>query len=287
MDVIVSIALPLGLAFIMFTLGLGLSVPDFTRILSRPAAFFAGALAQILLVPATTFAIITAFGITGPFAVGFMILSACPGGATSNVISKLAKADVALSVSLTAIMSLLSILTVPLIIAWSSRHFMGDSAASIDITRTAMIMFLLTALPIGLAMICRKLLPRLVQMAEPFATMLATLLFASLILGAIGSNLDLVAKNAALLGPAILIQLVTLMSLGFWLSRALGRPITETKTISIEVGIQNGSLGITIASILVTERTGFPLEAIPSAVYGIAMHLSLIPAYFWFRNMNE
>lgn len=286
MDAIISTALPLGLAFIMFALGLGLSVPDFTRILTRPTAFFAGAFAQIVLVPVATFTIITLLGITGPFAVGFMILSACPGGAASNIISKIAKGDVALSVSLTAVISLISIITVPFIIAGSSRYFMGDAAVSINITRTATIMFLLTALPIGLAMICRQLMPQQAQRVEPFATTTATLVFATIILGAIGSNLDLVFENAARLGPTVLLLLVTLLSIGFGLSRALGRPNAEAKTISIEVGIQNGSLGIAIASILVTERTGFPLEAIPSAAYGITMFLTLIPAVLWFRSMS-
>ena len=111
MGILVSVVLPLALAFIMFSLGVGLTVADFIRVLKRPTAFVVGALNQVILLPIVTFIVILIFGIQGELAVGLMILSACPGGVTSNMVAKIANADVALSVSLTAVISLLSAIT--------------------------------------------------------------------------------------------------------------------------------------------------------------------------------
>lgn len=286
MDILVSVGLPLGLAFIMFSLGLGLHLADFSRVLTRPAAFLTGALCQILLIPVVAVAVIALFGITGAFAVGIVILAACPGGVTSNMISKFAKADVALSVSLTAVISLISILTVPLLIAFAYARYMPEAGREIDITGTAITMFALTAVPIALAMIARKVLPGPMTRFEPVASTIATVLFAVIIIAAIATNLDLVTQNMALFGPAMVLMLAVMMTLGFVIPRLLGRSPMEAKTISIEAGVQNGSLGIVIAGLIAGERTGFPPEAIPSAIYGILMYLSLIPALLWFRRMT-
>ncbi|MEP5152172.1 bile acid:sodium symporter, partial [Planktotalea sp.] len=133
---LLSVGLPLALAFIMFSLGVGLSPADFKRVAERPLAFLIGAVNQVILLPIITYTLILAFGITGEIAVGMMILSVCPGGVTSNVVSKLARADVALSVTLTAVISLLSAITVPIVLALSMDAFMGADAIEIDITKT-------------------------------------------------------------------------------------------------------------------------------------------------------
>ena len=124
MGILINVVLPLGLALIMFSLGLGLTFDDFARVGRRPKAFLTGAVGQIIIVPLIAFMLVGLFGLTLELAVGFMILSFCPGGVTSNMISKIAKGDVALSVSLTAVVSLLSMVTVPLLVAWSIIHFM-------------------------------------------------------------------------------------------------------------------------------------------------------------------
>ena len=167
MDVLISVVLPLGLAFIMFTLGVGLTPADFARVGQRPLAFFIGALNQSILLPLVTFICVLAFGIRAEMAVGFMILAACPGGVTSNVISKLAKGDVALSVSLTAVISLASVVTVPLILGLSMGYFMGDAAPAIDITKTAVTMFVLTVVPVTLGSGARAMAPAALTRAEP------------------------------------------------------------------------------------------------------------------------
>jgi len=150
LDILVSVVLPLGLAFIMFSLGVGLTPADFWRVGQRPVAFGVGALHQIILLPLVAWACIWIFGIERELAVGIMILSVCPGGVTSNIVSKLGGGDVALSVSLTAVISLTSVVTVPLVLAVSMRAFMGDDAPAIDITSTAITMFALTVVPMGL-----------------------------------------------------------------------------------------------------------------------------------------
>ena len=131
---IVKILLPIILAFIMFSLGLGLKAKDFSRILKFPIAFGAGLLNQVVLLPLIALALAHAFGLSNVFAVGLMILALCPGGVTSNILAKMAGGNAPLSISLTAVTSLLSTITVPLILAFSVNYFMGDAAPPVDMT---------------------------------------------------------------------------------------------------------------------------------------------------------
>ncbi len=215
MDVLISVVLPLGLAFIMFTLGVGLTPADFARVGQRPLAFFIGALNQSILLPLVTFICVLAFGIRAEMAVGFMILAACPGGVTSNVISKLAKGDVALSVSLTAVISLASVVTVPLILGLSMGYFMGDAAPAIDITKTAVTMFVLTVVPVTLGLGARAMAPAAMTRAEPKLSAVATILFAVIVLAALAANWALFVENIVVIGPALLVLLAALTTIGF------------------------------------------------------------------------
>ena len=215
MDVLISVVLPLGLAFIMFTLGVGLTPADFARVGQRPLAFFIGALNQSILLPLVTFICVLAFGIRAEMAVGFMILAACPGGVTSNVISKLAKGDVALSVSLTAVISLASVVTVPLILGLSMGYFMGDAAPEIDITKTAVTMFALTVVPVTLGLGARAMAPAAMTRAEPKLSAVATILFAVIVLAALAANWALFVENIVVIGPALLVLLAALTTIGF------------------------------------------------------------------------
>ncbi|MFV8556568.1 bile acid:sodium symporter family protein [Sulfitobacter sp. SBS6] len=286
MDVLISVVLPLGLAFIMFTLGVGLTPADFARVGQRPLAFFIGALNQSILLPLVTFICVLAFGIRAEMAVGFMILAACPGGVTSNVISKLAKGDVALSVSLTAVISLASVVTVPLILGLSMGYFMGDAAPEIDITKTAVTMFALTVVPVTLGLGARAIAPAAMTRAEPKLSAVATILFAVIVLAALAANWALFVENIVVIGPALLVLLAALTTIGFVVPRLLGRSVTEAKTISVETGVQNSTLGIAVAAIIVGGEGGFTAYALPSAVYGILMYLIILPVVLKYRRIG-
>ncbi|KPB01977.1 bile acid:sodium symporter family protein [Ahrensia marina] len=286
MDILVSVVLPLGLAFIMFSLGVGLTVDDFVRVGKQPIAFLVGAFNQIVLLPIATYFLVIGFGISGEIAVGFMILAACPGGVTSNIITRMAKGDVALSVSLTAVISLASMITVPVILGIALNRFMGESAPQINIVFAAMTVFALTVVPIVIGMMLKSKFPAAMMRSEPVLSKIAIALFVIIIAAAIAANWTLFVENAQLLGPALVTLLMVLTALGYFVPRLLGRSRHEAKTVSIETGVQNGTLGIAIAAIIVGGGSGFSPYALPSAVYGIAMYLIILPVIFVYRRMD-
>ncbi len=286
MDILVSVVLPLGLAFIMFTLGIGLTIADFSRVGKRPLAFAIGALNQVILLPIVAYLSVLVFGISAELAVGFMILAACPGGVTSNILSKLAKGDVALSVSLTAVISLLSVITVPFILSFLVDRFMGAEAPDVDIAKTAITMFALTVVPILLGLGLRAVAPTLIPKAEPMLGRLATILFVIIVLAAVAGNWTMFVENLVVIGPALVVLLATLTCVGFFVARLLGRSVTEAKTISVETGVQNSTLGIAIAAIIVGSSDSFSVYALPSAVYGIVMYLIILPVVFVYRRID-
>lgn len=287
MDILVNILLPLSLAIIMLSLGVGLTPADFRRVAARPWAFAIGAACQIVLIPVIAYLVILLFGLTGVTAAGVMLIALCPGGVTSNVVSKLANGDVALSVSLTALISLLSIATVPVLIGWTVVHFLGAQAPEISNTELALAMFLLTALPVGLGVVIRYIAPTLANRIEPTMLRLASVLFVLIILAAIVSNWDILVENIILLGPALLTLNLTAMIGGLLVAAALGLTWSEQKTISIEVGVQNGSLGIALAPLIMGVASGIPTIGLPSALYSVMMYVTAIPFVLWLRSRKS
>lgn len=287
MDILVNVVLPLSLAIIMLSLGVGLTPADFRRVAERSWVFAIGAICQIVLIPVAAYLIILAFGLTGAIAAGVMLLAFCPGGVTSNVVSRLANGDVALSVSLTALISLLSIVTVPFLVGWAVVHFMGEDAPAVSVTSLAIAMFVITALPVGLGMCLRYFAPDFANRIEPKLLMLASVLFVLIILAALASNWTLFIENIAALGPALALLNVVTMVGGLLIAMALGLTWAEQKTISIEVGIQNGTLGITLAPLIAGVAGGIPTIGLPSAIYGIVMYLTAIPFVLWLRGRKD
>jgi BASS family bile acid:Na+ symporter len=286
MDLLINVVLPLSLAIIMLSLGIGLTVADFGRVALRPRAFAIGALCQVVLLPLTALTVTWAFGLRGELAVGLFLLALCPGGVTSNMISRLARGDVALSVSLTAVISLLSILTVPVLAAWSVRWYMGDAAPPVTVASLALAMFLITTLPVALGVLVRHLAPRFADRVEPGLTGLATALFVLIVLAALAGNWDLFLSNLASLGPALISLNLALMVLGLLIAGLFGLAWQARKTVSIETGIQNATLGITLAALISGQSEGFSTYALPSAVYGITMYLVALPFVAWFRSRD-
>jgi BASS family bile acid:Na+ symporter len=286
MDLLINVVLPLSLAIIMLSLGIGLTVADFGRVALRPRAFAIGALCQVVLLPLTALTVTWVFGLRGELAVGLFLLALCPGGVTSNMISRLARGDVALSVSLTAVISLLSILTVPVLAAWSVRWYMGDAAPPVTVASLALAMFLITTLPVALGVLVRHLAPRFADRVEPGLTGLATALFVLIVLAALAGNWDLFLSNLASLGPALISLNLALMVLGLLIAGLFGLAWQARKTVSIETGIQNATLGITLAALISGQSEGFSTYALPSAVYGITMYLVALPFVVWFRSRD-
>lgn len=284
MDVLITIVLPLSLAIIMLSLGVGLTFSDFARVLKAPKAFVIGAVSQVLLLPMVTLVTVLSFNLSAEIAVGFMLLSFCPGGVTSNMLARLARGDVALSVSLTAVISLLSILTVPILSAWAVVHFMGDAAPVVSVAGLATAMFLITTLPVLIGLLIRHFGPRLAARIEPVLARLATALFVIIVFVALAGNWHLFVENLSTLGPALIILNVALLFIGLGLARSSGLGWTQAKTISIETGVQNATLGITLAALILPQEQGFSALALPSAVYGITMYFVAAPFVAWYRS---
>ncbi|WP_147103480.1 bile acid:sodium symporter family protein [Tateyamaria sp. syn59] len=283
MDILINVVLPLSLAIIMLSLGVGLTFADFARVLRTPKAFATGATAQIILLPVVTYTIVLSFGLGPEIAVGFMLLSFCPGGVTSNMIARLSKGDVALSVSLTAVVSLLSILTVPILAAWSVVHFMGDAAPDVSVTGLAISVFIIVTLPVLIGVLIRHFAASFAIRIEPFLSCLATLLFIIIVVAALAANWDVFTANLGTLGPALIVLNAALLLIGLGLALALALPWDQAKTISVETGIQNATLGITLAALISGQAEGLSAMALPSGVYGILMYIVAAPFVAWFR----
>ncbi|MEP4196827.1 MAG: bile acid:sodium symporter [Aliishimia sp.] len=279
MDVFVAVLLPFAVVVIMFSLGLGLTPADFRRILQRPRAFCIGALNQIVLLPVIAYVIIIVFGFTSETAVGIMILAACPGGAASNIITKLADWDVALSVTLTATFSLTCAVTIPFVLDFAMTHFMGAAAPDVEIASTAITAFVLTALPITLGVTFRTAAPALAGTIAPTLATFAVILFIGVIAGAILSNWQVVTDNIATLGLGLFTLIAALSLTGIAVSRLFGVSDREAKTIAIETGVQNAALALAIAGLLFVGGPTFNAFAIPAALYSVVWLGTALPTF--------
>ena len=279
---IIDIFLPLSLVFIMFTLGLGLTPNDFVNLLRKPKAFFVGIINQMILLPITAFIIVSLMGITKEIAVGMMILASCPGGVTSNMITKLAKGDTALSISYTAVISVLTIITLPIITGFSMDHFMGAEAPPMNLVSLGLTMFLITALPVGIGLIVRSKNRPFADSFEITATKISTILFIIIIIGALLSEWNTFINNLTALGPAIILLMVVMITIGYNSSNWLKMNGPQAVTVAIESGIQNATVGITIGNLIINPETGLSILSIPSGVYGILMYFICLPFVFWY-----
>ena len=279
---IIDIFLPLSLIFIMFALGLGLTLNDFINLLHTPKAFFVGIMNQMFLLPLVAFIIISLMGITREIAVGMMILASCPGGVTSNIITKLAKGDTALSISYTAVISILTIVTLPMITGFSMKYFMGVDAPPLNLLSLGFTMFLITALPVGIGLSVRSKYKIFADLFEATATKISIILFIIIILGALASEWNTFINNLLKLGPAIILLMVVMITIGYKSSNWFKMNNRQAVTVAIESGIQNGTVGITIGNLIINPETGLSILSIPSGVYGILMYFICLPFVFWY-----
>ena len=283
MNIVTDIILPLALAFIMFVLGLGLTGSDFLRVLKQPRDFLVGAFSQIILLPVIGFILIKLWPISPELAIGVMIIAAAPGGVTSNLLTSFAKGDVALSISLTAIISLLSVITVPFIILTSIMLIENSSLdLNISLTNMAINMFLIVTVPVIIGMIFRKLASNVAIKFEPIAKKISAVLFVIVLLGAILAEKNNVISYFAQAGLITLVLNLLMMIVAYYIAQLLASGTQQKKSNTIECGLQNGTLAIFVA----TSIFGGGMYVIPAATYSLIMFAtSLIFVYLVRKNV--
>ncbi len=284
MSIVTDIFLPLALAFIMFALGLGLTSSDFLRVIKQPKDFFVGAISQIILLPVIAFILISIWPISPELAIGVMIIAAAPGGVTSNILTSFAKGDVALSVSLTAIISLLCVVTVPFIIITSLSLLGIDSITqNISLTSMAISMFLIVTVPVIIGMVFRKFASNAALKFESVAKKISMVLFVIVLLGAILAEKDNIFSYFADAGLITLILNVVMMIVAFYVAQLLGTGNSQKKCIAIECGLQNGTLAIFVGTTLF----GGGVYVIPAATYSLIMFVTSLIFVFLVRKTNN
>ena len=277
MNIVTDVILPLALAFIMFVLGLGLTGSDFLRVVKQPRDFFVGAFSQIILLPIIAFILVKIWPIAPELAIGVMIIAAAPGGVTSNLLTSLAKGDVALSISLTAIISLLCVITIPFIVL-TSVGLLSDSSITQDISLFSMSrdMFLIVTVPVILGILIRRFASGAALKFEPIAKKISIVLFVLVLLGAIAAERENVISYFAQAGLITFVLNVVMMIVAYCVAKLLASGMKQKKCITIECGLQNGTLAIFVA----TSIFGGGMYVIPAATYSLIMFAtSLIFVY--------
>lgn len=269
-SVITAVFLPLALAFIMLGMGLSLTLKDFKNIFVYPKAMILGLTNQLILLPIFGYALIQLFGLTGAMAVGVMILAACPGGATSNLITHLSKGDTALSISLTAASSLVTIISIPLIVNFAISHFGEEGSITLPVMETIIQIAGVTVVPVSIGMILHKKFPKLSQKADRPVRIASAVFFALILIAAILKERENLVDFFIQSGPITLMLNLLTLTVGFFLARVFLLSKRQAITIAIESGIQNGTLGIMIAATLLKNSE----MTIPIAIYSLIMFMT-------------
>ena len=269
MEIVTKIA-PICLALIMLGLGLGLSVKDFTRILRTPKDFFVGFFSQLVILPIVALAVALILDLRAPLAVGLMIIAAAPGGVTSNVLTKFANGDVALSISLTAVISLISIISVPFIVI-NSADFLGIVISkNISMTGIALKMALVVTVPVIIGMIIRGFVENFVSSKINIINKLTGWLFVIVFAAIWIEEKDNILTYLAEAGLAVLILNVVMMTLAYFIAKKFVSGIAQQKCIALECGLQNGTLAVFVATLIFNEID----YMIPTAAYALIMYIT-------------
>ena len=280
MNIVTDVILPLALAFIMFVLGLGLTGSDFLRVIKQPRDFFVGAISQIVLLPIIAFFLVKIWSIAPELAIGVMIIAAAPGGVTSNLLTHFVKGDVALSISLTAIISLLCVITIPFIVL-TSAELLSNSNITQDVSLSSMSrdMFLIVTVPVILGMLLRRFASGAALKFEPIAKKVSIVLFVIVLLGAIVAERENVISYFAQAGSITFALNVIMMITAYFVAQLLGTGVKQKKSITIECGLQNGTLAIFVA----TSIFGGGMYVIPAATYSLIMFVTSLIFLYLFR----
>ena len=269
MEIVTTIA-PFALALIMFGLGLGLTTTDFSRVIKNPKDFFVGFVSQLILLPIVALGLVFLLNLPTTIAVGLMIIAAAPGGVTSNILTKFANGDVALSVTLTAVTSLVSILTVPFVVI-NSANIIGVSISSdISIANVALKMALVVTVPVLFGMIIRKLFTNFilskVNLIDKLSGILFVIVFAAIYIDERNNILDYILQS----GLAVLILNIVMMTLAFLIAKKYASGIPQQKCIAIEGGLQNGTVAVFVAT-LIFDDVAF---VVPTAAYALIQYMT-------------
>ena len=282
MDIVTKIA-PLALALIMLGLGLGLGVNDFKRVLQNPKIFFVGIFSQIVLLPIIAYILILAIKVPTAIALGVMIIAAAPGGVTSNVMTKFARGDVALSISLTAVCSLISIISVPLIV-FSSAKLIGVSNISEEITMTgiALKMAGVVTLPVFIGVIIRNFtenfISKNIKFIERTTGFLFLIVFAAIWIEERNNILSYLSQA----GVIVLTLNIVMMIFAYYLAKVFSSNIEQRRCIAIECGLQNGTLAVFVATQIFNDI----IYVIPTAAYALIMYITAFIFMYLLRNSN-
>ena len=267
MGIVTDVVLPIALAFIMFSLGLGLTFKDFARVATRPRDFLVGAASQVVLLPAVAYGLVSLWSLPPELALGVMIIAAAPGGVTSNLLTAFGRGDVALSISLTAVISLLSVVTIPLVVVFAHDRFMGADAGDVSVVEAALSVFLIVTLPALVGLVTRRLAEGFATRFQPIARRASALLFVLVLAGAIYQEHENALDYLDQAGPVTIVLNVAMMALAYLLARLFASGPRQRVAIAIECGVQNGTLAIAVATLLF----GGGLVTVPAATYSILM----------------
>ncbi len=279
-NVLTTVLLPIALFIIMLGMGLSLVVDDFKRVVIFPKAVVIGLVNQLLILPLVAFGL--AYNMPGELAVGLVLLAVCPGGVTSNLISHVSKGDTALSVTLTAISSLLTVLTIPFILNIALETFMLEGKViSLDVPKTIITIVAITILPISIGMFIRSKKEAFALSMDKPVRIASVVFLALIIIAAVIKEKEVLFNNIGDVGINALLLNVITMAVGFGTAMLFNLNLKQRITISIESGIQNGTLAITLALTVL----GNSVMAIPGAIYALIMFFTggVIMYYFGSR----
>ena len=277
-----AVFLPLALFVIMLCMGLGLSLADFKRIAVAPKSVTIGLLAQLVILPLVGFLLASIFPLAPELAVGVMILAASPGGPTSNLVTYLAKGDVALSITLTAISSLITVVTIPLVVNLATRTFIGENISlQLPFGETIVQIAVVTLIPVGLGMLIQHYAPQFAAKVEKWVKWLSLFFLALIIFGLLLKERANVLSFFLQVGWVTLTLNVVAMALGYAFAMLAKLEAKSAVAITCEVGIQNGTLAIAVAS--APTLLNNPTMAIPAAIYSLLMFATSGALTLWFR----
>ena len=281
MEIVTKIA-PICVALIMLGLGLGLSVKDFTRILRTPKDFFVGFFSQLIILPIVALAIVLILDLPAPIAVGLMIIAAAPGGVTSNVLTKFANGDVALSISLTAVVSLISIISVPFVVIVSADILGVTIFKNISIVGIALKMALVVTVPVVIGMVIRGLAENFILSKINIINKLTGWLFVIVFVAIWIEEKDNILTYLADAGLAVLILNVVMMTLAYFIAKKFVSGNAQQKCIALECGLQNGTLAVFVATLIFDDIA----YMIPTAAYALIMYITGFIFIYILRKSN-
>ncbi len=271
-SLILTLGLPISLGIIMFGMGINLTIKDFKSVFTKPKATFLGLMNQLILVPITAFVLVQFFELSSTIGIGLVIIAACPGGPTSNLISHICKGDTALSISLTALTSIITVFTIPLYLTLAFNIFDTELDKTIKLPIASIIkqLTLITILPVSIGMLFRRFFFNLTEKIKKPMKIISVIILSSIIAGLLVIRRDDLIPYFKQAGIITLVLNILTMTIGYYSSKIVGLKFQQAITITVESGIQNATLAIVIATSILQNTD----MAIPAAIYTIFMYIS-------------